>query len=332
MTEESFSVRTAREAGARKRSQKRKTKKTKKTKKNRKNKRKGRKGSQRRGLKQRRPKTRGKGKRKSGNKSSKRRNGGKRGNGGKRQGNGGKRTSRRKGRNGTETEEEMDCLTPAVKYLNQIAGVVSNFERQRKRAERHFRLLAKKNNRTDSFTTVAGILLEAGGGNVSKLSCAGQTNSTAAATLTNLTTTLTNCNRTVNESCGPDSVAPLNQTLVDICVDLTGEFSEAVDKCSDISDLSEACQCWNDPSLAEASSLLRDCDIKDAQTNITAQKDVCVGVFAGCRAAEDQSVSAVAACPPPTTAAPTTAAPTTAAPTAGELLEQVGWISPRTQY
>merc|ERR1711910_5106 len=48
--------------------------------------------------------------------------------------------------------------------------------------------------------------------------------------------------------------------------------------------------------------MLRKCKIKDAQKAITAQKDVCIEVFASCRAAEDLSVSAVADCllPPPT--------------------------------
>ena len=209
-----------------------------------------------------------------------------------------------------------ECLKPAVKYLGQIAGVVQNFDRQLKRAYRHMHLMAKKNNKTEIFLKVAEVLVEAGGGNVANLTCPGGDPPTAV--LNDLVGTLLQCPAKVNDSCGPQSYFPLpNMTLVDFCVILTDEFSDLVEDCVAITKNSswiEACECWDDPYLAELSGMLSEClAFKEEQQAITAQKDVCVEVFSDCKVAEDESVSAVAEC-------------LKTPPTLGELLKEVGLI------
>ena len=194
------------------------------------------------------------------------------------------------------------CLKTAVQYMQQMGKIVINFHRQRKRAEKHLNLMASKNGKTEDFLAVSELLLEAGGGNLSQLSCSGGTNSTESATLTSLTTTLMDCPSLVNESCGAHTVPPLNQTLVDMCIDLTESFSQAVKECSEVtkrSHSSVACECWTLPDLAEMSGMLRDCgDIKDSQTLITDQKTSCVETFQACREAQDSSAAVLAGCAP----------------------------------
>ena len=194
----------------------------------------------------------------------------------------------------------QQCLKAAVQYMQQMGKIVTNFHRQRKRAEKHLNLMASKNGKTEDFLAVSELLLEAGGGNLSQLSCS--ENSTESAILTSLTKDLMDCPSLVNESCGAHTVTPLNQTLVDMCIDLTESFSQAVKECSEVtkrSDSAAACECWTTPELAEMSGMLRDCgNIKDSQTLITDQKTSCVETFQACRGAQDSSAAVLAGCAP----------------------------------
>merc|ERR1711936_458712 len=97
----------------------------------------------------------------------------------------------------TATNSTGDCLITVVKYMKQMSDIVKNFERQKKRAEKHIQLMAKKNSKTVNFTVSGKLLVASGGGNLSKLSCNGKTNSSAAKTLTTLAKTLMDCPKTV---------------------------------------------------------------------------------------------------------------------------------------
>jgi len=179
--------------------------------------------------------------------------------------------------------------------MKQIADIVKNFENQRKRAERQSGLMVKKNskNKTEPFAVVAALILAAGGGNKSNMVCANKTGTTEAKTLTSLYTSLANCSVSVNASCGNHTYTPLNKTLVDSCMTLTKNFSEAVRKCS----VSQDCECWNDKMLKEMSGKLSTCKgIKEPTTKITTQKNLCSAAFRMCKVAEDKTVPALAAC------------------------------------
>merc|ERR1712109_75178 len=289
LSDSSLSVRTAREADPKRR----KMKKMKKR---------GNKRARRMRKGNRRSKKRGNGGKKKGSKG--RKNRGRKGLRGKKRAGRGRKTSGRyygfpyQGNgsavaNGTQSSD-TGCLASVIKYMRQIADIVNNFENQRKRAERQSGLMVKKNskNKTEPFATVAALILAAGGGNKSNMVCANKTGTTEAKTLTSLYTSLANCSMSVNASCGNHTYTPLNKTLVDSCMTLTKDFSEAVKECSD-----KDCECWNGKMLKEMSGKLSTCKaIKEPTTKITTQKNACSAAFRLCKVAEDKTVPALAAC------------------------------------
>ena len=215
-----------------------------------------------------------------------------------------KRTNRQKNnvqktkktKSGHETD---DCFKPAMKYMEQMANVVSNFERQLKRAEKHELLMEKKNMKSYIFTDVARTLLIAGGGNLENMTCGGEMGNAGADALLVLTVGLGLCPEAINASCGNQTYTPLNATLVAECSTLIADFKAKVQVCKDASKAAPDCDCWNAPELAAMSKKLKMCSIKEAQVAITAQKTLCVNEFQKCRGLEDDSVFALAACQSP---------------------------------
>ena len=130
---------------------------------------------------------------------------------------------------------------------------------------------------------------------LSKLSCNGETNNTAATTMTSLAKTLMNCAKTVNASCGNQTYTALNSTLVNTCNKLTKDFATAVNKCT--ADTSNKCTCWNDSKLKSMSKELSSCkSISGPTKNITKQKTTCISAFSKCKVTEDKAVAGLAAC------------------------------------
>merc|ERR1712156_163969 len=173
LAQQTFNVRTARDAQAKKGARKGAKKGA------RKGKRKASKrGSKKRKSSQRRRKSRRKGK-KSRRKGRKNGRKGRKSRGRKN----GLKSTRKNARNSTvatTTNSTGDCLITVVKYMKQMSDIVKNFDRQNRRAEKHIQLMAKKNNKTSNFTVSGKLLVASGGGNLSKLSCNGKTNSSAA--------------------------------------------------------------------------------------------------------------------------------------------------------
>jgi len=295
LAQQTFNVRTARDAQAKKGARKGAKKGA------RKGKRKASKrGSKKRKSSQRRRKSRRKGKksgrkgRKTGRKGRKTGRKGRKSRGRKN----GLKSTRKNARNSTvatTTNSTGDCLITVVKYMKQMSDIVKNFDRQNKRAEKHIQLMAKKNNKTSNFTVSGKLLVASGGGNLSKLSCNGKTNSSAAKTLTTLAKTLMDCPKTVNASCGKQTYKALNSTLVNTCKKLTKDFATAVKKCEP--DTSNKCTCWNDSKLKSMSKELSSCkSISGPTKNITKQKNTCIGAFSKCKVTEDKAVAGLAAC------------------------------------
>merc|ERR1712038_1004699 len=206
-------------------------------------------------------------------------------------------------RNGTSTSNSAttsttscdNAMAPAIKYMTQMQKIVSNFDRQTKRAKRHSDLMYKKNGKTSKFTNISALLVTVGGGSKTNMSCGGVTGNTGATKLKTLMTTLADCPKTVNASCGNHTWVALNTTLVSSCTTLIKDFTAAVEKSQDGGD----CKGWADTKLAQMSNKLADCgkdNIKDPQAKITKQKDACTKAFQTCKTAEDDSVFAVAAC------------------------------------
>merc|ERR1712141_895131 len=148
LAQHTFNVRTARDAQARKGAKKGARKGKRKASKRR---------SQKRKSSQRRRKSRRKGEksprkgRRTGRKGRKTGRKGRKSRGRKN----GVKSTRKNVRNSTvatATNSTGDCLITVVKYMKQMSDIVKNFERQKKRAEKHIQLMAKKNSKTVNFT------------------------------------------------------------------------------------------------------------------------------------------------------------------------------------
>merc|ERR1712156_16805 len=180
LAQQTFNVRTARDAQAKKGARKGAKKGA------RKGKRKASKrGSKKRKTSQRRRKSRRKGK-KSRRKGRKNGRKGRKSRGRKN----GLKSTRKNARNSTvatTTNSTGDCLITVVKYMKQMSDIVKNFDRQNKRAEKHIQLMAKKNNKTVNA------------------SCGKQTYKALNSTLVNTCKKLTKDFATAVKKCEPDT-------------------------------------------------------------------------------------------------------------------------------
>merc|ERR1712156_867424 len=180
LAQQTFNVRTARDAQAKKGASKGAKKGA------RKGKRKASKrGSKKRKSSQRRRKSRRKGK-KSRRKGRKNGRKGRKSRGRKN----GLKSTRKNARNSTvatTTNSTGDCLITVVKYMKQMSDIVKNFDRQNKRAEKHIQLMAKKNNKTVNA------------------SCGKQTYKALNSTLVNTCKKLTKDFATAVKKCEPDT-------------------------------------------------------------------------------------------------------------------------------
>merc|ERR1712156_933973 len=141
LAQQTFNVRTTRDAQAKKGAGKGAKKGAKKG--ARKGARKGKRKASKRGSKKRKSSQRGRKSRRKGKKS--RRKGRKNGRKSRGRKNGLKST-RKNARNSTvatTTNSTGDCLITVVKYMKQMSDIVKNFDRQNKRAEKHIQLMAK---------------------------------------------------------------------------------------------------------------------------------------------------------------------------------------------
>ena len=118
--------------------------------------------------------------------------------------------SRIKGK-GRQTSPE-DCLKAAVSIMETYRFQVTNFDRQKKRVERQLTVASSKANKSTVFPILAGY--------VGGLSCS---NSSSKAKLTDLNSTLSQCQTNVFKACVTD-MPKANKTFVDECVTLTEIF------------------------------------------------------------------------------------------------------------
>merc|ERR1711963_1164590 len=123
------------------------------------------------------------------------------------------------------------------------------------------------------------------------------TASEGALQLTNLTSTLFDCEVLVNASCTTDFPMP-NMTFVDACVNATDLFKTLATECMTMSKeatATEACACWSTPEMTMASDAVKDCKITEV-SSIAQGLKACKDAFSTCRKFEDEAVSSMAAC------------------------------------
>merc|ERR1711884_584838 len=160
------------------------------------------------------------------------------------------------------------CLESAVTAMRRWKDVVTNFEKQKKRIDKQSEIAGKKSGKQSVFGPIALKLVDLGGGNKSALTCSGSATSEGALQLTNLTSTLFDCEVAVNASCTTDFPMP-NMTFVDECVNASATFVAAAEACLTLSKeatAADACTCWSAPEMTEASEAVKDCKITEVSS------------------------------------------------------------------
>merc|ERR1711997_1451972 len=210
------------------------------------------------------------------------------------------RNKNRKNNKGTrKTTRTIDgvCLESAVTAMKRWKDVVANFDKQKTRIEKQASIAGKKSGKQSVFGPIALKLVDLGGGNKSALTCSGSATSEGALQLTNLTSTLFDCEVLVNASCTTDFPMP-NMTFVDACVNATDLFKTLATECMTMSKeatATEACACWSAPEMTMASEAVKDCKITEVSAIAQGLK-ACKDAFSTCRKFEDEAVSSMAAC------------------------------------
>merc|ERR1712073_238845 len=245
-----------------------------------------RKRTQKKGLKKR---NKNKSKRRKNTKRTKKTKKGKRKNN-KRRNN--KRKNNKGTRKSTRTLDGM-CIENAVTAMKRWKDVVANFDKQKTRIEKQASTAGKQS----VFGPIALKLVDLGGGNKSALTCSGSATSEGALQLTNLPSTLFDCEVLVNASCTTSFPMP-NMTFVDACVNATDLFKTLATECMTMSKeatATEACACWSAPEMTMASEDVKDCKITEV-SSIAQGLKACKDAFSTCRKFEDEAVSSMAAC------------------------------------
>merc|ERR1712061_77696 len=249
-----------------------------------------RKRTQKKGLKKR---NKNKSKRRKNTKRTKKTKKGKRKNN-KRRNN--KRRNNKGTRKSTRTLDGM-CIENAATAMKRWKDEVANFDKQKTRIEKQASIAGKKSGKQSVFGPIALKLVDLCGGNKSALTCSGSATSEGALQLTNLTSSLFDCEVLVNASCTTDFPMP-NMTFVDACVNATATFVAAAEACLTMSKeatATEACACWAAPELAAASEAVKDCRIPEVAAVAQGLK-ACKDAFSTCRKFEDEAVTSMAAC------------------------------------
>merc|ERR1739837_8715 len=184
-----------------------------------------------------------------------------------------KRKNNKGTRKSTRTLDGM-CIENAVTAMKRWKDVVANFDKQKTRIEKQASIAGKKSGKT----------------------CSGSATSEGALQLTNLTSTLFDCEVLVNASCTTDFPMP-NMTFVDACVNATDLFKTLATECMTMSKeatATEACACWSAPEMTMASDAVKDCKIAEV-SSIAQGLKACKDAFSTCRKFEDEAVSSMAA-------------------------------------
>ena len=143
--------------------------------------------------------------------------------------------------------------------------IISNFENQKKRMEKHNGTGGSKSGKRGTFKGVYQMLLSAGGGDKTSLTCAGSSDSPGAAKLTNLTASLSACKTDILSACDPASWPQPNMTKVMMCSELAARFKTGAQECLDLTvgvnkaDPATACDCWTHSDLAETVEAAKVC-------------------------------------------------------------------------
>jgi len=209
----------------------------------------------------------------------------------------GKNNARQSGRTITET-----CFEQSITIMKMWKDVISNFEKQKKRMVKQNETAEKKAGKKSQFGPIGQMLVEAGGGNKSALSCGGSTTNDGAKQLKNLTDTLDACKDDINAVCDPANIPQPNMTFIMMCDDLVTQFKTGAQECLgktlgvNKTDATEACSCWTNPGLDAVVQQAKMCKASDEAKAIAAALKKCTSAFGKCRKFEDDANTAISAC------------------------------------
>ena len=160
-----------------------------------------------------------------------------------------------------------------------------------------------KNSKNGVFESVYQALLSAGGGNVSALSCAGNSTSAAALQLANLTTMLYSCQTDLEAVCNTTNWAGLaNETLLEQCDTFSKDFRAAASGClamsvgGDATNTESACSCWEATGLSDNMEAVKTCKFPDEAKAVSNALKECTTKFGECRKYEDDAVTSISSC------------------------------------
>ena len=94
-----------------------------------------------------------------------------------------------------------DCVDKAVSYVKLLKDKIGNYDKQLNRMKSQNKTGKNKAGKKGIFGSMIRRLVRAGGGNASNMACSGNSTSSGAETLKNLTTALMQCEVNVKEYC-----------------------------------------------------------------------------------------------------------------------------------
>ena len=195
----------------------------------------------------------------------------------------------------TTCNADEQCLDLAVKYMKQVKDTVKNYNAQKSRIEKLSTLPSSKAGKKGDFTSDLTNLKDAGGGNLSALTCQGNTTGPGQAALKDAVDKLTACPNSIKSAC-ETGLPSYNKTVTDNCAKAMTTLSVAVTACTLITDATKVCACWKAANIKSASDAITNCSLKDTNTNFITFKNACTASFADCRKTQDSASSVLYAC------------------------------------
>merc|ERR1711997_383936 len=192
------------------------------------------------------------------------------------------------------------CFEQSITIMKMWKDVISNFEKQKKRMEKQNKTANNKADKKSQFGPIAQMLVTAGGGNSSSLSCGGSTDNDGAKQLKNLTDTLDACKANINLVCS--NIPQPNMTFIMECDALVTQFKDGAMACLGKSvgvnktDPTEACSCWTSTDLDAVVQKAKLCKASDEAKAISEALKNCTEAFGKCRKFEDDANTAISAC------------------------------------
>lgn len=185
----------------------------------------------------------------------------------------------------------MKALRKQNSYTKQYNRVVNVQSQTEKKGGK------KDGYGSDSEDGPLSLLISAGGGNASDLSCAGSKTNQAAINMANLTAKLGTCQEAIGEACNVTNMAVIKEEWIN-CSIVMKEFKTGVDSClnGSLSDV-KACDCFT--KLIPLRNEVIGCEGTElqaaAKSDLLAKK-ACQVVFGECRANGEEIRPVLAAC------------------------------------